>query len=175
MEKKQTHIMYGFVSGILMAVISLVLYLTGLSFKPGMEGIQYVAYLPFLVGIILNATAYSKANDGFVTFGNVFGSCFKAAMLVTLVVLAWSVISMMVFPDMKEKALALARDKMAASSRNMTDEQMDAALNITKKYFSTFMIAGVLLGMLFYGAIFSLIGAAIAKKKGPAPITSSNF
>ena len=175
MEKKQTHIMYGFITGIFMTIISLVLYLTGLSFKPGMESIQYVVYLPFLVGVILNAIAYSKANDGFVTFGNIFGSCFKASMLVTLVIIAWSIISVFVFPDMKEKAMTMARDKMANSSQKMTDEQMDMALNITKKYFTAIMIASVLFSTLFYGVIFSLIGGLVAKKKGPAPITSDNF
>ena len=175
MEKKQTHIMYGFITGILMAIVSLVIYLTGLSFKPGMDYIQYVAYIPFLVGTILNAGAYSKANDGYVTFGNVFGSCFKAAMLVTLVIIAWSIISVFAFPDMKEKALNIARDKMANGNQKMTDEQMDMALNLTKKYFTAFMIAGVIFGTLFYGVIFSLIGGLIAQKKGNPPITSANF
>src|ERR1039457_4032025 len=123
MEKKNTHLVYGFIIGIVMAILGLIFYITGLTFKPGMQSIQYVSYIPFLIGIILNAMAFSKANEGYVTFGNVFGSCFKASMIVTLVILVWSVISMFIFPEMKDKALEMARDKMMNGSQKMTDDQ----------------------------------------------------
>ena len=165
MEKKQTHIMYGFISGIAMVIIGLILYVTGQSFKTGMS---YIAYIPFIIGIILNGIAFSKANGGYVTFGNVFGSCFKASMIVTIVMVAWSVVSMYIFPEMKDKALELARQKMAENPK-ITDEQIEMGLNITKKYWNVFLIAGAIFGTLFYGAIFSLIGAAASPKKGEQP------
>jgi len=165
MEKKNTHIVYGFITGIAMVIVGLIVYLAGAAFKPGM---QYIAYIPFLIGILLNAVAYSKANDGYVTFGNVFGSCFKATMIVTIVMLTWSVVSMMIFPEMKDKALAMVQDQMAKNGKT-TDEQIDMAMNITKKYWNAFLIAGAIFGTLFYGAIFSLIGGAIAKKNGEKP------
>src|SRR4051812_31581101 len=125
MEKKNTHIMYGFITGLAMVIVGLVVYLTGAAFKPGM---QYISYIPFIIGVILNGMAYSKANDGYVTFGNVFGSCFKASMIVTIVIVAWSVISMVIFPEMKEKALTMAREQMAKNPK-MTDEVMDTSIN----------------------------------------------
>lgn len=175
MDKKNAHLVYGLVIGLVMAVMNMAFYVTGMSFKPGMQSIQYVSYIPFLAGIILNAMAFSKAKDGYVTFGNVFGSGFKASMVVTLVLIGWSVISMFIFPEMKDKALEMARETMEKSEKKMTDEQLDMALSMTKKFFNVFMIAGILLSTLFYGAIFSLIGAMVAKKKGLAPITSDNF
>ncbi len=171
MEKKNQHIMYGFIAGVAMVVINLVLYLTGMSFKPGA---QYISSIPFLICIILNAIAFSKANDGFVTFGNVFGNCFKASMIVTLIIVGWSVISMFVFPEMKDKALNMAEEQMKKNPQ-VTDEQIDMAMGITKKYWNTFLIAGAIFGTLIYGVIFSLIGAIVAQKKGKAPITSDNF
>jgi len=170
MEKKNTHIIYGFVTGIIMVITGLIIYKTGMAFKPG---IQYIAYIPFLVGIILNGIAFSKAKDGYVTFGNVFGSCFRAAMIVTLVMVAWSILSMVIFPEMKEKALAMAREEML--KKNYTDEQIDLALSMTKKYWNAFLIAGSVFGYLFWGAIFSLIGGAIPKKKGPQPLVANNL
>src|SRR4051812_33701569 len=108
MEKKNTHVPYGLVTGVIAVVVSLAFYLSGLAFKPG---IQYVAEIPLLAGIILNAIAFSKANDGFVTFGNVFGSGFKMAMIVSLVMIVWSIISIFVFPEMKVKAMEMARSE----------------------------------------------------------------
>jgi hypothetical protein len=166
MEKKNTHIVYGFITGIVMVIVGLVVYLAGAAFKPGA---QYIAYIPFLAGIILNAIAYSKANYTLVSFGSVFGSCFKASMIVTIVILVWSVVSMTIFPDMKEKAMTMAREQMAKNPK-VTDEQIEMSMNIMKKYWSAFLIAGAIFGTLFFGAIFSLIGGAVAKKNGERPL-----
>ena len=79
MEKKQTHLAYGLIAGIMMVIMALVLHITGLAYKT--KGISMLVYLPLLVLIVLNAIAYSKANNGFVTYGNVFSSCFKASLI----------------------------------------------------------------------------------------------
>ena len=48
--------------------------------------------------------------------------------------------------------------------KNLSEEQMDKAIEITQKFFTTFLIAGTLFGYIILGAIASLIGAAITKK-----------
>ena len=61
-----------------------------------------------------------------------------------------------------------------AKNPKMTEEQINMALDMTRKYFNVFMVAGIVFGTLFIGAIFSLIGAAVAKKKkGGSPIPMS--
>ena len=159
----------GFITGFAMVIVGLIIYLLGAAFKPGM---QYISYIPFLAGIILNGMAFSKANDGYVTFGNVFGSCFKASMIVTIVIIAWSIISMYLFPEMKVKAMEMARQEMVKNQK-ITDEQLETALDFTKKYWNTFLIAGAIFGTLFFGAIFSLVGAAIPEKKGENPFKAN--
>lgn len=161
MEKKKTHMMYGLITALAYVAVNLVLLLADLSFEPWAP---YVAYVPFLIGIILNAMAYSKANDHYVTFGQVFSSCFKACAIVTLILLVWSFASLAIFPEMKEKGMEMARESMA--KKNLSDEQIDKGMEMTKNYFNLFMVAGVVFGTMFFGAIFSLLGAAIAKKKG---------
>jgi len=121
MEKKQIHIPYGFIIGIIMVVIYLTLYVTGIIYKPGMQWISWLAYVPFLIGIILNANAYSKANNADITFGNAFGSCFKASMIVAIVIVAYSITTIYIFPDMKDKMLEMQRAQLAKSPQ-MTDE-----------------------------------------------------
>ena|SRR6185312_10367549 len=171
MEKKQTHLIYGLVTGIIMVVVGVSIYIAGAAF---IKGMQYVSYIPFLVGLILNGAAYSKANDGYVTFGNVFGSCFKAAMITTIIMIVWSITSVYVFPEMKVKALAMIQEEMAKNPK-VTEDQIDTYVNMFKNHWTVITIGIVIFGNLIYGAIFSLIGAAIAKKKGPLPITSDNF
>lgn len=173
MEKKQTHVKYGFITGAIMAVLSLALYATGLSFKPGMSWVAWLTYIPFLAGIIMNAQAYSKENDGFITFGNAFGSCFKATMIIALVIVGYSLLTIVIFPEMKEKIMEMQRTEMAKNPK-MTEEMIDTAISMTTKFWNVIMVAGALAGTLFIGAIFSLIGAAVAKKKDPALMTFTN-
>jgi len=168
-EKKQTHVIYGLISGIGMVILGVVFYLLGLSLKPG---IQYALYLPFLVGVLLNAMAYSKANDAQVTFGNVFGSCFKVAIIATLILVVWSVVSMFIFPNMKEMIFQSIQERMA--QQKMSDEQIDKVIAWYRRNWTTFLIAGSLIGGMFMGLLFSLLGGAIAKKQ-PAQIKGDNF
>jgi uncharacterized membrane protein YciS (DUF1049 family) len=158
---------YGFVAGIIMVALSVLLYVTGLSFK--YEWMSYVVQIPFLVCIILNAQAYSKANDGYVTFGNVFGSCFKMSMIVAIVMVGWMIAAIYIFPEMKDKAIELARTKMAEKSPNASDEYIETSIGVVSKYWNYIMVGSAIFGSLFFGAIFSLIGAATAKKNGPRP------
>ena len=169
MEQKNTHIKFGLIAGILMVGITITLQMAGLDQK---SFLGWLAYIPFLAGIILNATTFSKENDGFVTFKNVFGSGFKASMIVTILMIIWSVIFVYCFPEMKEKAIEMARAEMMKKP-NMTDEAMDMGVNIFRKGYTTIIISGALFGTLFMGAIFSLIGAGIAPKKGERPMTDN--
>ena len=158
-----------------MVILSVIIYMTGLSFTPGKEWIIYLVYLPFLAGIVLNAMAYSKANDGFVTFGNVFGSCFKGTMIIILVMVAWGVLSTIVFPEMKTKTLEMIRIKMQQSNQaqKMTDDQMESAVSFMSNHWNTIVVGGSVLYNLFFGAIFSLIGGAVANKKGDNPFNNA--
>jgi len=161
---KNTHILYGFMTGLAMIIVGVILYIAGLSFKPG---IQYIAYVPYLIGLIFNAIAFTKANDGFVTFGNVFSSCFKACAIITILGIAWSFISLMIFPGLTDKIMETIQQSMA--DKGMSGEKMDQAMEMTRKWFKIGMVGGIVLYYMFFGAIFSLIAAAIPKKKGPNP------
>jgi hypothetical protein len=167
MEKKtQTHITYGFVTGLAMVIVGAILEVTRLSDKPA---IQWLGMLIMLGGLIMNAQAYSKANNADITFGNAFGSCFKATAIIALVSVVWMLIAFMVFPGMEARLLEKAQNDMM--DKKMSEEQIDMAMKFTRKNFKLFGVAGALFGSLFFGAIFSLIAAAIAKKKPRHQVT----
>ncbi len=166
---KQTHKAYGLVAGIGMIILGLIFHLTDLSYN---SWVQYVTMLPLLIAIILNANAYSKANDTNVTFGNVFSSGFKASAITALIMVAWTLISLQIFPEIKDKGIEMATQNM--EERGMSEEQIQQGLEMTQKFFMVFAIGGMLFMTLFYGAIFSLIGAVVAKKN-PRPQAPSQL
>ena len=157
--RTQTHIAYGFVTALAMIIVGSILQVAKLSQKPG---IQYIPFLVMLVGIILNAQAYSKANNADITFGQAFGSSFKASSIIAIVFVIWSFIALMIWPEIYDQAIEKVQLDM--EKKHMSEEQMDMTVNMTKKYFKPFMAAGALFGTLFFGAVYSLIAAAIAKK-----------
>ncbi len=155
----QTHKNYGLMIGLVLVILSAVVYVANLS-QAGW--VQWLIYAVFLGGLILNANAFSKANGTAVTFGQVFSSGFKATAIVVILVVLWTILSPYVFPDIKEKALALARDAM--EKEKMDEELTEKALAMTRNNFTTMMVMGSLFGYLIMGLIFSLIAAAIAPK-----------
>ena len=160
MEKKQTHIPYGFITALVMVVVTALLEVTKLSDKTGM---QWISVLVFAVGIIMNARAYSAANDANVTFGQVFGSCFKASAIVALVMMLWGYLSFMIFPGMEARMIEKMQQDMADNSK-ISEEQAEKTVKWMQEHLRLMIVGGALFGMLLYGVISSLIGAAIAKK-----------
>ena len=161
MKKVQTHKIYGLVIGLILVVISFGTHIANLNESPA---VQWLGYIPFLLGIIMNARAFSKANNEFVSFGSVWSSCFKASAIVAIITVIGAVLLVTIFPEIKEEAIEKAITQMEEG--NMDEEQMETAIGFTRKSFTAFMVGGTLIFTLFFGAIFSLIGAAIAPKKG---------
>ena len=61
MTKKQTHIPYGFITGLAMIVVGVIFQVMKMSTTPWA---QWLPMVVLLTGVILNAQAFSKAHDG---------------------------------------------------------------------------------------------------------------
>ena len=149
----------GLVLSLILIVIAIAIYFSGISMT---GGIQYLGYVVFLAGIIFCISQYGKQINYNSTFGNYFAHGFKISAIVTVIMIIFGVVFLMLFPEMKDKAMEEARKNM--QSKNLSEEQTDKAIEITRKFFMVFVIGGTLIGYLFFGAIASLIGAAITKK-----------
>ncbi|MBD0331998.1 MAG: DUF4199 domain-containing protein, partial [Chitinophagaceae bacterium] len=103
-----------------------------------------------------------------VTFGDLFSYGFKATAAFTAIFVLFLILSSFLFPEFKEKALEAAREEM--ENRNRNDEQVEKALDMVSKYFWVFAIGGTVLAFVIVGAIGSLIGAAITKKRPVNPL-----
>ena len=154
-----TPITKGIVISLILIILGLVSYFLDLGNNKPM---QYVGYLIFIIGIIWSVNLYGKQIDYNSTFGNYFAHGFKISAFVTVFMLIFTVLFLYLFPDMKEKGMEAARKGMEA--KNMTPDQISQAMGFTQKFFMVFVIAGILVFYLFFGAIASLIGAGVTKK-----------
>src|ERR1044072_7440925 len=155
----KTHIQYGLIISAIVILFSTLFYILHINTQ---KWTQWVGVLIMFVGVIISCIQFAKANDGNVTFGNVFGNGFKTTAIVALVTIAFSVLFVLGFPDIKEQALEQVRLDM--EKQGQADDVIDKAVAMTDKMFIVFLLAGGIFGTLFFGVIASLIGAAVAKK-----------
>jgi hypothetical protein len=160
MEKKITsHFVKGLVIGLVMVAISVVFQILDIHDK----WMQWLVLCVFAVAIAWSCISFSKDMDGNVTFGKVFGHGFKTAAIVTIISIAAFLITYMIMPEIKDKAMQIARTEMEKNPQ-MTEEMIDKAIGWTSKYFVMFGVLGSMFSYALIGIIASLIGAAIAKK-----------
>jgi uncharacterized membrane protein len=167
MEQKVTsHVVKGLILSLILIVYGLILYFTGLQFNKGLSSVQY---LIIFGGIIWGCIDYAKQKNGDVTFGNVFAYGFKISVVITVILVVYSLIAMnYIFPEMKEKIMDMSRQEMEVAGK-LSDAQIDQSMEMMKKYFTPFMIGGMIFMFLLCGVIAGLIGAAVAKKNPANP------
>jgi|KBSSwiStaDraftv2_1062776.scaffolds.fasta_scaffold07158_11 NADH:ubiquinone oxidoreductase subunit 6 (subunit J) len=164
-QKPISHLVAGLIIGAIMVIFFLILQFTGLGQTPG---VQWVGYVILISGLVIFINMYSKTMNGRVTFGNLFGYGFKITAVLTLIVIFFTVCFFLLFPDIKEKIFEITRQKM--EERNTPDDQIEKGLALWRKMFWVFTIGGTLLLYAIIGAIGSLLGAAITKKKPINPV-----
>lgn len=168
-EKATTTVTKGFVIGLLMIAITLGITFSGLAFN---NTVKWLTYIVFIAGVVIAIKQYGQQVDYNSTFGNYFAHGFKISALVTIMMIAYSIIFISIFPEFKEQALEEARKQMQ-SNKNISQESMEKGIEITKRFFMIGMVGGILIFYLITGAIASLIGAAITKKN-PRPLEDIN-
>ena len=168
MEKKNTSVLYngliwGLILGFVGIIYNVVLYMLDQNLN---QALGYGAMLISLVIMIFGIRSFrDNVRDGILPFGNAFGFL-MVAMIVSAIIgsvyayILWTVID----PDIVTKMLDMQMEKMI--EKGVPEEAMDQAMAMTAK----FMKPGVMLAMgmgfqLFFGALISLIVAAIFKRE----------
>ena len=157
--------------GVLISLILVVVDLIGgfahLRFE---NWFKYIGTVIMLAGIIIFCLQYAKEKTDGVRFGNVFGYGFKIALVISVVMIIYTLISVnLIFTDYVDQVLVKAKADMEAKG-NLTEDQIDQGLNMTKKFLQPVPLAlFAFLGTLFFGTIAALLGGAFAKKSEGTP------
>ncbi|RFZ84373.1 DUF4199 domain-containing protein [Mucilaginibacter terrenus] len=126
--------------------------------------LKYISYIPFIAFLFLAQKEFKDQLGGYITFGQAFTtgfrySLFSGLLLAIFVYLYLAVLS----PGMLAHSLEQQQQVMA--DKGMSQDQIDKALEIGKKWGPLFGMIATALGSLIFGCIISLIGAAIFKKE----------
>lgn len=157
--------MPGILVGLALIVFELIMYLLDVDRE---SWIKYLAYLVMAGGIYWAATTYrDKQLGGFISFGQAFGSGFWTAFFASVISAIFTYIYVtMIDPGMIEEILLTAEERMLEQNPNMSDEQLEQALNMTEMFTSGPMItAWVFIFNLLASAVLSLIIAIFVKRE----------
>ena len=156
----------GLLISLIVIVFSIAGYFTGLSYT---GWYPWVINLVLLIAIIVACVVFANQKEGYVTFGKVFLHGFITTVVITLVLLVYTVLAFTVlFPDMREKIFEM--QIAAMEKQGLDSDKIEQASGMMKKFFWPFTIGFTIFGTLIWGAISSLIGAAVAKKKKFNPL-----
>jgi uncharacterized membrane protein YciS (DUF1049 family) len=162
MEKKITSpLVKALIISLLLAVLDIIAGFANFKYATWYRWIPAILLLFALIWAVIN---YASQNNGDVTFGNAFAHGFKVSAIAACFAIVFAILSIyLIFPDTKDIVIEQARKQMEEKG-NLSEENINAALDITRKLFFPFAIGGALIGTIIVGTIGSLIGAAVAKK-----------
>ena len=163
----KTALTYGLLIGILVIAISLVFYFSG---NLASNFSAYISYAVLLGGIILATKAWrDEVKGGYISYGQALGfgtlTIFFAAVLTGIF---FFVFYKLIDPAAINTLLEAAEDKMINQNPNITDEQLDMALALSKRLMTPFFLAiSTIFSYTFIGFVLSLITSIFMKKKNP--------
>jgi hypothetical protein len=177
MEKKvspsKSALQYGALFGVLMILEFVIVYVMDVDpITNPTTGIiiNILNYLVFPVSIIsIGCVNYKKnLNNGFVTFGECLKIGVTICLIAGLIYGVFSAVFNMIFPEFVEDIMKKTRQVMLQQNPNMTSEQAEMTISMTKKFMNTAIVIPATVAMFsFMGLIFSLIIGAFVKNENP--------
>jgi hypothetical protein len=129
------------------------------------SSLKYLSFLPFLVFLFLAQKEYKDQLGGYLTYGEGFLSGFLYAIFTGLFIAIFTYVYYTILsPEMVDKIIEASQKKMVEDGK-LSQDQIDSALNMTRKFFAVFAVVGVIFIYSIFGAIVSLISAAVFKNE----------
>jgi hypothetical protein len=128
------------------------------------SGAQYITYVPFIAFLLLTQVEHKKELGGYITFGRAFSAGFRYALFTGLIIAVFMYIYLaFVSPEVLEKSMAAQESAML--DRGMSSSEVDKAMEIGKSWGPIMAAFFTAVAYAIFGAVVSLIGAAIFKKE----------
>ena len=166
----QVALRYGVITSVLLIVIGLLGYVTGLTDPSKMStSVSWInsllSYAIIIGGMVLAVRHHRDENqNGFISFGKAFGTGFKTVAIISIIQAIWIYIFMgFIAPNLMDQIMQVSIER--AAEQGQDPEQVEAGMKMMSWMFTPSMMAVMgFLSFTILGSIFALIIAAIMKK-----------
>jgi uncharacterized membrane protein YciS (DUF1049 family) len=162
MEKKSSdYLGRGLMLALVLIVIDLIGGFAHLRFE---SWFKWISTFVAMIAIIVFCIQFGKQRTEGVTFGKVFGYGFRISLIVSAMMVVYTLLSFyVIFPELIDQILTKTRTDLQAAGKS--DAVIDTSVAMTKKFMQPVPLSiFVFLATLFFNTIASLLGAAFTKK-----------
>lgn len=159
---------YGVLMGLFSILLSVILYTMGSIIEKPLWSTIVITFVGF--GITFYAIRqYREQLEGYISLGQAM----KMGVAVAFIGGAIAALSNYVFmtyiePGMVAEMIELGRQQMEESGNNLTDEQIEMSLEMSRKFMQPWiMVAMGVISSVFMGVIYSLVSGLVLQKKKP--------
>lgn len=165
-SSKKVMINYGVLLGIVTVLLNVIMYVTNNYLQPHWS-LNILGLLIFIVIVVMALKAFKKDNGGYLKLGEALKIGLGVSLIGAIIGAIYTFLLMTVLePTYMDQVMEIQQEAML--ERDMTQEQIDAALEMSQKFSGPgIVIAFQLIGGLFFGFIISLISGLALKKDNP--------
>ncbi len=166
-KTSQFAIRYGLILGTISVIFGIILYSMDMHYQQDWK-VGVVSMIIMIAVIFWGLSEYKKANRGFLSLSQALKIGVGISLISGIIGIVYQQLLMHVIdPEFMQKSMDF--QKMMMQDRGMDPTQIDAAMEMGKKFQGPFIqVALGLIGSLFFGFVFSLITGLILKKSDPA-------
>lgn len=166
---KKIALNYGLLMGLASIAFSVIVYVMGKHLdRPWWSTV--ISFGIMILFIVYGLKAFKKDNGGFLSVGESLKTGVAIALIAGILGVIFNYIFVtMIEPDFVNQMLEVTREQMIERNPEMTEDQMQVALDMTEKFMSPGLMAVFgIVASLFFGFIISLIAGLIMKQNRPA-------
>jgi len=154
---------YGAITALVSIAYSLILYITGQTLNQTLGTLSIVIFAACIY--IFTKQYRDNVQNGTLTYGEGFQIGLLTGIFASIIISFFVYIEVIfIDPTIIDKQLEIAQENML--KRGIPEEQMEQAIEITKKFMTPVWMAVLsILQLTFFSTIISLITAAILKKQ----------
>lgn len=163
---------FGIITGVVMILFSLILYLVDMHLN---RTVSWIGYLFLIGGIIWGTIDYrQKVLGGFMSYGKAFSASFMIVLFAAILGLIYSFLFFQVIaPEVVQEIVDMSREEAIKRSPELTEEQIDQAMQVSSFFMTPIMLTvWGFISQVLIGAILSLITSIFLKKEDKS-LTSS--
>jgi len=154
--------------GLILGFVSILFHVTLFAMGKHLEQSLVVTLLSIAITaaiIVWGIKKYKEANNGFLSLGQGLKTGIAIAMISAVIYIIYTLLFINVIaPEAMDQGLELARQKLLENP-NMSEDQIDAALEMQKKFSGPgFLVPVMLIFSLFIGFVVSLIASLVMKR-----------